>query len=610
MSTITPATRKTTRRGTAKSSDVITDENAAPIDNNQSIDSTGTDATHKQSYTTPNHTFDAKQYTKTPVGGEDTPTRLARLNERNELQSLNARLELYILKQRERDASLTSKDHELDYIKQQAVDEIKRVKKLHTDELNQLRATREQQSTIIAQLESNELQLTQSVNDIKHKYNVLQQQYDDNEQQLNCAVIAQRDAQSQLSILQAQHKLLLEELHQLKHDKSCLDQLYNELNKKIQRLESDTVIQQQTLSNSTTDHELHIRQLTQQIDILQSQLKQNSPINAITRDERDRLIAQYTAEITRIRESSIADKDNAITILKQLYDEKLSGYRGELERSGHELETERSKTRAMRIELKSIDEYVHELQSQLKHTKHRADYAEQALINEKNNPELQQVITQKNEQLRKIKLAFKRKDAEFDELMDVKVLLDSELESYRQLLTDEEIRLDINQHTNNSKRRKQSHLQLQCKNTLNANVVIHDVDLVNHTIVIRSNTTDNIDLYGYSILSLNTGLSYTFISSHMLTIGERCNIVIQLNNKQIDSSVYDESTSVVWKVKSMDHMSNDTLQLRDGENNILSTAVLQSTTDELMNNIESNDGMVDSSISTEPATNNSNCCIM
>lgn len=89
---------------------------------------------------------------KAPPRDLMTPARMTRLDEKNQLQELNRRLEYYILLQRERDASLGSAQRELDVVRDNAERELTSIKKSFEDQISRIRVSRDETNTLNAQL--------------------------------------------------------------------------------------------------------------------------------------------------------------------------------------------------------------------------------------------------------------------------------------------------------------------------------------------------------------------------------------------------------------------------------------------------------------------------
>ena len=136
------------------------------------------------------------------------------------------------------------------------------------------------------------------------------------------------------------------------------------------------------------------------------------------------------------------DKTDSLAELKSSYDAKLFGYRTRLEELGHELEGEKSAHRTAVRNLEKEMKYSESLRSEIAILQQRVSSLEKALAAEKSNPDLMKQLHEKNETIKRVKAAFKRKDAEFDELMDVKIMLDMEIKAYRSLLDQEDHRLN------------------------------------------------------------------------------------------------------------------------------------------------------------------------
>jgi hypothetical protein len=86
----------------------------------------------------------SSQSSSSHLRSEDTPTRLSRLHEKAELADLNKRLEFYILKQKQRDASADSLAREIEEIRSHAQAQMEMEREKFKSELHDLRKKREE----------------------------------------------------------------------------------------------------------------------------------------------------------------------------------------------------------------------------------------------------------------------------------------------------------------------------------------------------------------------------------------------------------------------------------------------------------------------------------
>lgn len=90
---------------------------------------------------------------------DDTPTRLSRLDEKSELQGLNKRLEFYILKQRERDASADAWVREVTNLKNKHSNDLEQQRTLFENQLTLVRKNRDELADRLSKAEGEAAQL-------------------------------------------------------------------------------------------------------------------------------------------------------------------------------------------------------------------------------------------------------------------------------------------------------------------------------------------------------------------------------------------------------------------------------------------------------------------
>lgn len=422
-------------------------------------------------------------------------TRLTRLDEKSELQGLNKRLEFYILKQRERDASADAWGRELANLKNKHAADLEHQKNLFENQLGIVRKNRDELSAKLSKLEGESAQsethttarfksifaplwvkthiclgsisriffffspLVVSLSVLFLFFPLLFSK-DNLLSELQARVSSEHKARTslesrvemlskELMTSQTSVNSLQNKFDHLKHEFQALQVSHGDLEKS---LDASRTAQEQAQSRANKLQQQYT-DLKDEYDTLQARhaadgkkydkqihdlcLENNKSVETIRTDCENRLNALFAERQYQYDK----DKTDSLSELKNSYDAKLYGYRTRLEELGHELEGERAQLRATTRNLEKEMKYGESLRSEIAILQARILALEKALEAEKTNPDLLKQLHEKNETIKRVKAAFKRKDAEFDELMDVKIMLDMEIKSYRSLLDQEDLRL-------------------------------------------------------------------------------------------------------------------------------------------------------------------------
>ena len=373
---------------------------------------------------------------------DDTPTRLSRLDEKSELQGLNKRLEFYILNRRERDASADGWVRELEALKNKHAADLEHQKKLFENQLGLVRKNRDELSAALSKMEgenahqANAIRELQARLGLEHKargalegrVDALQKELLTAQNGLHAGSLAISNLQHEYAALKTSHDDLEASLDSSRKTQEMAQSKANKLAQQYGDLSDEYDTLQTRTAADVKKYESEIHQLCQE---------NHRSVDGIRADCEARLNGIFAERQVQYEN----DKAEALAVMKTTFDEKLLGYRTRLEELGHELEQEKSNHKAAARALDKENRNVVSLLSELKQAQTALAAAEQALANERANPELARQLADKQETIRRLKVSFKRKDLEFDELMDVKIMLDLEIKAYRTLLDQEDLRV-------------------------------------------------------------------------------------------------------------------------------------------------------------------------
>jgi len=374
------------------------------------------------------------------------------MEEKEELQELNKRLEFYILRNREKDASQGVLQRELDLLRERTDEEMAHAERVHQQQLDELRKSREAEKHKSDNLQA-ELNIVSK--ELENTKRILAQSRDAEDRLRQDNEMLRKELSEQLievAGLKDANKQLDDELEvaeaNLEDAKKTLESAAKEST--IFKTRAETA--EASLGNLNEDSSVALSKAQAEIKRLRAQVDDLSHRHTHVEEElRKELTAQLAKIIEKRQQEWEEEKNDGLAQLKEIYDEKIAAYRDHLARAGHELEILKAQKLAAVSEAEKVKTSFEEFQAIKTTMKKRIEELEEAVKSEKARPARQ--LAEKNEIIRHLKAAFKRKDEEFDALMDVKIALAMEIKAYRQMLEKEENRLGYKSPTSRKKRK-------------------------------------------------------------------------------------------------------------------------------------------------------------
>jgi len=247
--------------------------------------------------------------------------------------------------------------------------------------------------------------------------------------------------------------------------------------------------------------------------------------------------------------------------LKSAYDKKLAGYRDRIDQLSSEVDNEKVKNEALQQDLTSLQTRANEAIAVREALGKRINELQSIIdsTHKRHNDE----IAEKDKLINRIKVSFKQKEEEFDELMDVKIALAMEIKQYRILLENEEERLG---YSSPNKKSKVDQLLKSSSHDPTAQLVITAMDLEGQFIVIRNSTTDMISLDGWTLRTRESKEEFKFPSNLSLKPADSVTVWI--------GGVYAEKENhpidFVWPIDELWHREGDAVMLLHPDGQIVS----------------------------------------
>jgi len=507
--------------------------------------------------------FPVENAMSTPLSPRMAPVRAARLEEKADLQELNHRLEFLILRLREREAGADGLSRQLADYKQKVDQDKAYIQKTYSEKLDEARAA---QARYMAEIDALRTENASKDNQIQHLSKELEGEkklrhgLDERGKELSSELAATKTAlfEAEEKLHDAEHQLntVRDELANTKEELARMQELAHQA--------TEIKVQSEVAAESAKqDLETYRTHTTEEVKRYREQISELAHATSLSADE-------IRAELTKQLEELLAEKqlefqeekEAGMAELKNMYDEKIFAYRSELESIGHELETERASKNKLLADFESAAREAQEAIA-IRRTLAERIIALEEQLNLYGGTSLQTMkeeIKKKNEIIRRMKVQFARKDAEFDELMDVKIALAMEIQAYRNLLEDEEDRLGYKSPV--KKRRRDAGMgadmpEFEEESTdRTSSLMISGMDLEGQYITIRNGSTMIVPLNGWTLRTAKKNHVYRFPDVRMRP-GESFTVRTLENgettegkqaNAWIDANVMDETGDEVMLV--------------------------------------------------------------
>lgn len=260
-----------------------------------------------------------------PVTGTATPGRVARLEEKSELQDLNKRLEFYILKQREKDASAGSIQRNIIENKEYYEAEIAKMKTLHESQVTIFRKQRDDKDSDIERLGQENKRQTNMIKQYTAQMAVDQLRLSDLEDRINSTASDLANARVEASAAQEEAKKAAFKIKQLESQIKVLD---NNL-KNSDNSAANAARELAALQSNSKNHNEDYATLTDKCkkeSMRAAQLEAElSKTRGSIEDELRKIFGGQLKDILKERQAQYEeDKAEGLNNLKELYEGQLA----------------------------------------------------------------------------------------------------------------------------------------------------------------------------------------------------------------------------------------------------------------------------------------------